>query len=196
MEVEEAHARRSPAGVIGGLVRAILVLSVGSALLVSACSSKAQIVTAPPASENANATPIATGASAGDMGTYPLGAGVTVGGANGVTVRVIKFERNPPCSGTTPASGTALVGVSVDYVPVAAGVPYALTDWTAHDDAGAAIVPQATCFKDVLGSGTTAPNSAQAHTAGWIVLQVPTSSQHVWVTYTGAGGTKVGWQVY
>ena len=89
--------------------------------------------------------------------------------------------------------------MSVDYVPVAAGVAYALTDWTARDEHGAAIAPQAACYKDVLGTGTTAPSTAQAHTAGWLVLQVPTSSQHVWVTYAGtagSAGTKVAWQLY
>ena len=182
------------------MTRSIPAVALGLALLaatlVGACSAKPQIVTAPPASAGANATPMATGTSAGDLGTYPLGAAVTVGGTSGVTVRVIKFERNPPCKDLSAASGTSLVGVSVDYVPVAAGVPYAMTDWTARNDAGTPITPQAACYKDVLGTGTTAASTAQAHTSGWLVLQVPTASQHLFVTYTGTAGSKVAWQLY
>ncbi len=176
--------------------RSILAAALGLALLAAACTSKPQVVTAPPASEAANATPIATGAAAGDLGIYPLGAGVAVGGSDGVTVRVIKFERNPPCKDLSAAAGSTLVGVSVDYVPLGAGVPYALTDWSARDETGATIAPQAACYKDVLGAGTTAPSTAQAHTAGWLVLQVPTSSQHLWITYTGTAGARVAWQLY
>ncbi|HVA87380.1 MAG TPA: hypothetical protein VNF73_13835 [Candidatus Saccharimonadales bacterium] len=162
-----------------------------AAVILGACSTKPQTVTAPPGSAGADATPIATGSATGDLGTYPMGARVSVGTPAVAQIQVAKYEKNPPCKDATAGSGDLLIGVSVEYIATQP-LPYALADWTARSDNGT-ITASAGCFKDILATGSA---SAGKKVGGWVLLQVPTSSKHLWVTYSGAAGAKIVWQLY
>jgi len=155
------------------------------------CSNGAQMVTGQPGPLGANATALATGRTAGDLGTYPLGAVVPVGSPPSVTIQVVKYEQDPPCSDTTPDRGDRLVGVSVEYLP-SVQLRYALTDWTARAD-HASLSALSGCYRDIMAPGLASPGET---VDGWVLLQVPTSSQHLWVTYAGAAGVTIEWQLF
>jgi hypothetical protein len=170
---------------LAGLLILIAIVGLGG------CSSGAQMVAGQPGPLGAIATASATGATAGDLGTYPLGAVVPVGSPPAVTIQVVKYEQDPVCLDTSPATGDRLVGVSVEYLP-SVRVRYALSDWTARAD-HASLSALSGCYRDIMAPGLASPGET---VDGWVLLQVPTSSQHLWVMYAGAAGVTIEWQLY
>lgn len=180
-------------GQLRSLAPLLVVLTLG------ACSAKPQVVTPPPGVSGVSATPIAAPSGTGDLGTWPLGSSVALSmPAPGASVSqtpaitVVKYERQPSCKDASPGNGDAFVGVSVAYVAGASPLPYAASDWSAHGDAGPVTIRSRGCYRDLLGSGSA---TAVSKAAGWLLLDVPTATAHLWVRWQGEGRTA-SWKLY
>lgn len=141
------------------------------------------------------APPAASGASpAAASGDHVLGTVVQLSGGGGTgTIQVGKYEALNKCTDASPTSGNRLIGVSVEYVDATGQIAFDAATWSTRDETGARYQPSTGCYAKLLRTGTV-PTGGKV--LGWLLFQVPTTSQHLWVDDQTADGSTITWQLF